>query len=145
MKIPRRKSKTERILFLSVLLSPIFVFAHFLYRQMTDAYPSDADSVMIPIGIYWIYSFPFFAFITFKGRSGLDSHRIRLFWNPGRHVISILYTIFSIYPVGLYLVFILFDAISGMVIPSIIYVTILFYALFLYRAGAMSRIAKRNT
>ena len=145
MNFPKPRSKTERVLFLSVLLSPIFVLSHFAYRLFTNAYPPVAGSVMIPIGIYWIFPFPLFALITLKGRSGLDSPRLRLLWNPERHVVSLLWTIVSIYPVGLYVVFILLDAISGIGIPSIIYVTVLFLALLLYRAGALSRLPKQNT
>jgi len=145
MNLPKPRSKTERVFCLSVLLSPIFVFLHFTYRLLTNAYPPDADSVMIPIGIYWIFPFPLFALMTLKGRSGLDSPSLRLLWNPERHVVSFLWTIVSIYPVGLYLVFILVDAISGIAIPSIIYVTVLFLALLLYRAGALSRLPHPNT
>jgi len=138
--LPHKKSWPERVLLISVVLSPIGVLAYFLYRLATNAYPSEADSIGIPVFSYWIFVFPLFLTITLMGRNGLHSETPHFFWNPRRNIISFAWTVLSIYPIGLFLVFILLDSIDGFVIGGIAYSMLLFVALIVYRSGAISRI-----
>jgi len=138
-RLPKRKSKVERILFTAVLLSPIFMMVHFLFRSSEGAYPSDADNIGIPVLFYWIFVFLPFALLTFKGRQGLDAAPIHLWWNAKRFGVSLFCTIISVYPIGTYLLLFLLDAILGHEIISILYTVLLLGALFVYRAGTLSR------
>ncbi len=106
---------------------------------MTGAYPPDADSIGIPIGIYCFFPFPFMALMTFTGRHGLGEKRLHLLWNPGRHFTSIVWTLVSIFPVGLWLYYLVADSIIAGSIPSLLYFSMLVIAVFIYRAGAISR------
>jgi hypothetical protein len=137
--LPKRKSAVERLLLLAVLLSPVFVTAHFLFRLASNAYPPEADSIGIPIFAYLIFPYPLFVLLAFKGRNGLASHDLHVFWNPKRFGNSLLWTLLCIYPIGLFMTFILLDAIDAISIPSCAYSLILWIALGVYRSGAISR------
>jgi uncharacterized membrane protein YhhN len=77
--------------------------------------------------------------LAHQGRIGLDSPHLYFVWNPDRHFMSLLWTIVCIYPLGIFLLFLLLHSITPLSIPSLIYVTSMLIALLVYRAGAISR------
>lgn len=137
--IPRKNSKIERSLIWIVGLSPVAVCAHFLYRLATNAYPPEADSIAIPVFGYFIFPFPAFLTMSILGREGLNETPIHLFWNPGRNLISAIWTTLFIYPIGLFLLFLFLDSVAAKSILSLLYTLLLVVAAVIYRAGAISR------
>ncbi len=136
--LPKKNSVFEKWLSNAVAASPLLVTVHFFYRASSNAYPPEADSIGIPIFTYWIFVWPMFLTIAIRGREGLDCVPRHIFWNPQRNWTSLLWTILPLYP-GLYVLFLFLDAASGWVIPSMLYSLFLGVALFVYRAGGISR------
>ena len=138
LRFPAKKDAVERFLFTIVWLSPIAVAAHFLYRMATNAYPPDADSIGIPIFFFWIIPFPLIAIMATVGRKGLHGGKLYYLWNPQRIISSIIWTLLSIYPIGLFLLFLFLDALESKFIPSIAYFFFLWLSLLIYRVGIIN-------
>jgi len=121
-----------------VLASPILIFLYFTYGLISGWYPWDADAIAVPITIYWIMVLPPFAFLALKGRKGLRSSPIHLFWNSKKHLGSALWTVITIFPIGICLQDLFWDSFHRQAWLASAYFLFLLAALVIYRAGAIS-------
>lgn len=111
----------------------------FFYRLSTNAYPSEADSISIPIFFFWIMPFPLLAIMATLGRNGLHRGKLHYLWNPQWMISSIIWTILTIWPIGFFLLFLFLDALESKFIPSIAYFILLWLSLLIYRIGIINR------
>src|SRR5579872_3071362 len=94
-------------------LSPLMVFAHFFVRMARGDYPWNADSIGIPIFIYWLLVFPFSLLFLIQGLRRYKPGVFLFAWNPRRPWRSAAWTIITIYPLGMSTAGMLLDGIYG--------------------------------
>jgi hypothetical protein len=95
------------------LMSPVFVLIHFFVRMAHGDYPSDADSIGIPVFSYWILVFPFSVLFLVQGLRRYTPNVSLLAWNSRRVGRSTGWTLLSIFPLGMNTVGMILDGIYG--------------------------------
>ncbi len=132
---------TKTTLAIPIFLSPVILFAMLLETSMNGAYPSEADSLGIPLFGYLIFFFPVSLYLLSKVRRGPLHRPKMLLWNPERHVFSAVSLILTIYPLGLFWLGFLSVGIASHSFGSILGSTLLLACVIFARTFAIQSIA----
>lgn len=82
-------------------LSPILLAVVLFDTLLRGAYPSDGDSIGIPMFGYLFFFYPFALYLSSKIQGTILGKPDLLFWNTKRNVFSFFSLLLSIYPLGL--------------------------------------------
>jgi len=89
-------------LFLSfpVWVSPVLLGIVLFETMSNEAYPSDGDSIGIPLFSYLIFFYPIALYLLSKVKARTLSQPKLKLWNSNRNIFSFFSLVLSIYPLG---------------------------------------------
>jgi hypothetical protein len=128
---------TKAMIATPIYISPIILLGMLLETSAKDAYPSEADSLGIPLFAYLVFFFPVALYLLSNVERGRLRKPERLLWNSRRHVFSAVSLILSIYPLGLFWLNFLLVGISSHAVATVFGSTVLLAVTFLVRTFAI--------
>ena len=128
---------TKQTLAIPIYLSPLILFAALNETMVNNAYPSDGDSIGIPLFSYIFIHFP----ITVILFSEISAEKLEkpkyYFWNSKRHWASAITLVITICPLGLLWVAFLMIGISTRSYGTVLGCTLMIITLILTRTYAI--------
>jgi len=98
---------------LTILAAPVVVAAHFFIRYMHGDYPSDGDSIAIPIFMFGILIFPIALILLVRGLHPYTPRVFLFTWPLRRFMASLFWMLLMVFPVGITSVGMIIDGIGG--------------------------------
>jgi len=136
---PPKSRRVSWFVSLTILAAPLVVAAHFFTRLMRGDYPWNADSIAIPILTFGIFIFPLTLFFLTRGLRDYRSDVFLFAWGRGHFLRRFLWTLVTIWPVGLTSVGMLIDGIEGRLYWVAAFFLLHCYCLLVLRASIVSR------
>jgi hypothetical protein len=115
-----------------VYASPVLLLCVLVETSLNEAYPSDGDSLGIPLFSYLIFCYPVAISLASEIRAAKLTRPKVMFWNPKRNLLSFFSLALSIFPLGLLWLQLLFVAVG-----SKSYASVLICSAMLFATGAV--------
>ncbi len=128
---------TKQTLAIPIYLSPLILFAALNETMVNNAYPSEGDSIGIPLFSYIFIFFPMTVILLSKIEAVNLTKPKYYFWNPERHWASAISLIITIYPLGMLWAAFLMIGYSTRSYGTILGCTLMLITLILTRTYAM--------
>jgi hypothetical protein len=128
---------TKTLIAIPIYLSPVILIGILLETSANDAYPSEADSLGIPLFGYLFIYFPIALYLLSKVHRGRLRRPRAFFWNTERHGLSAGSMILSIFPLGLFWFGFLVVGVSSKSPGTVLGSTLLLVATLLVRTFAI--------
>ena len=140
--------KTRSVLLainLTIITAPVVGWNHFFTRAMRGDYPTDSDSIGIPIFGFAIFIYPITIFILERGLRNYPSNVFLFTWSRRYIYRSLFLTIVTIYPCGLMSVAMVLDGIAGRLYWVSAFFVLHTYCLLILRASILADIVRKET
>jgi hypothetical protein len=134
---PKKTGRLRAVLFILILGAPLVVAGSFVWRLFRGDFPSDADTVAIPIFGYSFFIFPFALLLLVVGLRRYREGMFVLCWNTQNHLVSLLWSLIALFPVGYVSLAMVMDGLQSRLYWVSVFFIAHLYGVLLLRAAVL--------
>ena len=138
LRTPPESRRVKWILALTIVGAPVIVAAHFMTRLSRGDYPSEADSIGIPVFGYGLFVFPLTLIILGFSLYCYTPGAFLFAWSQERFGRSLLWTLVSTFPVGYSSLLMILDGLEGRIYWTSAFFLLHAYCLLVLRASLLA-------